>query len=71
MGWPQWMVGVEYDGEHHWTNPAQYAEDIERLEFLAAKGWVIVRVSAMQLRYQPALVVERVRMALRKAGFSC
>lgn len=69
MGWPEWMVGAEYDGEQHWTNPAIYAEDIERLEFLAAKGWVIVRVSARQLRYQSALVVERVRTALQRAGF--
>ena len=52
MGWPEWMVGAEYDGEHHWTDPARHAEDIERLEFLAARGWTIVRVSARQLRYQ-------------------
>jgi hypothetical protein len=69
MGWPEWMVGAEYDGEHHWTDPARHAEDIERLEFLAARGWMIVRVSARQLRYQSALVVERVRTALLRAGF--
>jgi hypothetical protein len=69
MGWPEWMVGAEYDGEHHWTNPDEYAKDIERLEFLAAKGWTIVRVSATQLRYRRALVVERVRTALQRAGF--
>ena len=69
MGWPEWMVGAEYDGEHHWTDPARHAEDIERLEFLAARGWMIVRVSARQLRYQSALVVERVRTALQRAGF--
>ena len=49
MGWPEWKVGVEYDGEQHWTNPDDYAEDIERLEFLAAQGWIIVRVSSRQL----------------------
>jgi hypothetical protein len=69
MGWPEWMVGVEYDGEHHWTDPASHDGDIERLEFLAAKGWAIVRVSARQLRYQPALVVERATGALQRAGF--
>jgi very-short-patch-repair endonuclease len=69
MGWPEWMVGAEYDGEQHWMDPARHAEDIERLEFLAAKGWAIVRVSARQLRYQPALVVERVSTAVQRAGF--
>jgi hypothetical protein len=68
MGWPEWMVGAEYDGEHHWTNPDDHAEDIERLEFLAAKGWLIVRVSAGQLRYQRPEVVQRVRDALIRRG---
>ena len=67
MGWPDRMVGVEYDGAQHWTDPDQHALDIERLEFLAARGWVMVRVSATQLRHQPAVVVERVRTALCRA----
>jgi very-short-patch-repair endonuclease len=66
MGWPQWKLGVEYDGMQHWTDPAQHAEDIDRLEFLAAQGWTIVRVSARQLRYRPELVIDRVRAALRQ-----
>lgn len=37
MGWPNWMVGVEYDGEQHFTTPARYANDIDRLKFIAAK----------------------------------
>jgi very-short-patch-repair endonuclease len=69
MGWPEFMVGAEYDGEQHWTDPGQHADDIERLEFLAAKGWLIVRVSALQLRYQRDAVVQRVREALRRRGF--
>jgi len=68
MGYPEWLVGVEYDGEQHWTDPQEYANDIERLEFLAAQGWIIVRVSARQLRYDPQGVVERVRRALTQAG---
>jgi hypothetical protein len=64
MGWPQWMVGVEYDGAQHFTDPDDYANDIERLEFLAAAGWSIVRVSARQLRHDSAGVITRVRRAL-------
>ncbi len=69
MGWPEWMVGAEYDGEQHWR-PEDYANDIERLEFLAAKGWLIVRVSARQLRYEQPKVVDRVRLALLKNGLA-
>jgi hypothetical protein len=64
MGWPQWKVGVEYDGEQHWTNPDDYADDIERLEFLAAQRWTIVRVSSRQLRYARDEILRRVRRAL-------
>jgi hypothetical protein len=69
MGWPEYLVGVEYDGEQHWTDPEQFAKDIERLEFLANAGWLIVRVSARQLRYDPAGVVERARRALSSRGY--
>jgi very-short-patch-repair endonuclease len=64
MGWPEWKVGVEYDGEQHWTNPDDYADDIERLEYLAAQGWIIVRVSSRQLRYYRPEILARVRRAL-------
>lgn len=68
MGWPEWSVGVEYDGEQHFTSAQDYANDIDRLEFLANRGWTIVRVSARQLRYQRPAVVQRVTAALRAAG---
>ena len=40
------------------------AEDIERLEYLAAQGWIIVRVGARQLRYDRAEILAHVRRAL-------
>jgi hypothetical protein len=68
MGWPEWSVGVEYDGEQHFASPDDYAKDIERLEFLADRGWIIVRVSARQMRHRRPEVVARVNRALDKAG---
>ena len=64
MGCPQWKVGVEYDGPHHWTVPTDYANDIERLEFLASQRWTIVRVSGRQLRRDRPGILRRVRAAL-------
>ena len=69
MGWPEWMVGVDYDGEQHWTDAHAYENDIDRLEFLAARGWLIVRVSARYMR-APSEVVERTRHALQSRGWS-
>ncbi|MDY6996384.1 MAG: hypothetical protein SW019_07300, partial [Actinomycetota bacterium] len=68
MGWPRYLVGVEYDGGQHWTDPDVHAEDIDRLEFLAARGWLIVRVSSRQLRRSPGTVAERAGTALRQRG---
>jgi very-short-patch-repair endonuclease len=68
MGWPEWKVGVEYDGEQHWTNPAIRARDIDRQAELEALGWRIVRVSADMLRFRSSTIVERTRAALHAAG---
>jgi hypothetical protein len=45
------------------------ANDIVRLEFLADRGWTIVRVSARQLRYERAEMVARAGLALRRNGY--
>ncbi|WP_275571501.1 endonuclease domain-containing protein [Mycolicibacterium vanbaalenii] len=68
MGWETWKVGVEYEGEQHWTNPEQYAHDIDRQAALEAEGWRIIRVSAEILRDRPTTIVSRVWLALRAAG---
>ncbi|MFV0495876.1 endonuclease domain-containing protein [Mycobacterium sp.] len=60
MGWEAIMLAVEYDGEQHWTNPAQYVWDIDRLDYLRRAGWTVIRVVA---RHQPADVIQRVRHA--------
>ncbi|MBN3512636.1 DUF559 domain-containing protein [Mycolicibacterium septicum] len=65
MGWPDWMVGVEYDGDQHWSSPEDHENDIVRLEFLASRGWTIVRVSARQLRCRQPEIVARVHNALK------
>ncbi|WP_328352420.1 DUF559 domain-containing protein [Mycobacterium sp. NBC_00419] len=68
MGWEQWKVAVEFDGAHHWTDPAQRARDINRLAELEACGWRIVRVSGDLLRHAPGVVIDRVVAALIAAG---
>jgi hypothetical protein len=68
MGWDDWLVGVEYDGIQHWTDPAIRAKDIEKQARYEALGWRIVRVSADMLRYRPGTIVARTRAALIAAG---
>lgn len=61
LGWPEWMVAVEYDGDQHRTDRRQYVKDLRRLEMLAEMGWIIVRVVAED---SPAAVLRRVRTAI-------
>lgn len=68
MGYEEFRVGVEYDGEQHWTDPRIRAYDIDRHAELLAHGWVIIRVSAEMLRCRPRVIVLRTCAALRKAG---
>jgi hypothetical protein len=67
MGWPQWKVALEYDGVQHWTDARQRTWDIERIVRLESVGWVVIRVSA-EMFSRPAVIVDRVRSALRAAG---
>jgi hypothetical protein len=68
MGWDDWRVGVQYDGEQHWTDPRRRTRDIEQQHELQALGWRIIRVGADMLHYRPATIVARTRAALRAAG---
>jgi hypothetical protein len=67
MGWPDLMVGVEYDGDHHRVDRHQYLKDIRRLELLERLGWLIIRVVAED---RPAQIVRRVRCALEARQLS-
>ncbi|BBY05903.1 DUF559 domain-containing protein [Mycobacterium noviomagense] len=46
MGWEDLKVAVEYDGEHHQSDPRQYRYDAKRHEMLQRLGWIVVRVLA-------------------------
>jgi very-short-patch-repair endonuclease len=68
MGYPEFKVGVEYDGEQHWTDPRQRRRDIDRHAELLDRGWRIVRVSADMLRCRHDVILSRTCMSLRRAG---
>ena len=69
MGWPEWKVGVEYDGAQHWDDPRQHGSDIERQEYFDGLGWRIVRVVAAHLRDRHS-IIGRAERALRSAGWT-
>jgi hypothetical protein len=66
MGWDDYMVAVEYDGDQHRTNRMQYVRDQRRLAKLADLGWVVIRVIAED---KPEDIPNRVFRALARRGY--
>ncbi|MCV7441418.1 hypothetical protein H7K33_04195 [Mycobacterium paraense] len=66
MGWPEFGVAAEYDGDQHRTDRRQFAKDHWRLRKLGEMGWIVIRVIAED---KPAEVVERARRALLARGW--
>lgn len=66
MGWEDFLVAVEYDGDQHRTDRRQFVKDIDRIARLQDLGWVIVRVVR---EHRAADVVNRVRQALFQRGW--
>lgn len=69
IGWPEYRVGVEYDGAWHWADAAAHAQTIDRVADLEEQGWIIIRISRDILRYRPGVFLARVRNALRAHGW--
>jgi hypothetical protein len=65
MGWQEWLVAVEYDGDQHRSDRRQYVKDIRRAERLQEMGWTIVRVVSED---SPGAVLRRVRAAIASSA---
>lgn len=61
MGWDDDVkIAVEYDGDHHRSDPAQFEYDIRRLADIDEIGWRLVRAAK---RSRPDEVLARVQRA--------
>lgn len=68
MGWPEYLVGVEFEGAHHWTDPKQRNWDAERYTLLPELGWTVFRVTSGMLHNCPQRFLDRVGTALIARG---
>jgi very-short-patch-repair endonuclease len=66
MGWEEFKVAAEYDGDQHRSDRRQYVRDIRRQELFGDRGWIVVRVIAEDRPYD---VVKRVHSALVRRGY--
>lgn len=68
MGWPEYRVGVDFEGEHHWSNARQRSWDIERFAKLPDYGWIDERLTSGILHNRPSRFLNRVSTALISRG---
>jgi very-short-patch-repair endonuclease len=68
MGWPEYLVGVDFEGAHHWTNPKQRTLDVERYAVLPEIGWNDIRLTSGMLHNNPRTFLDRVGAALIARG---
>lgn len=64
LAYPHCRLAVEYDGDHHRTDRAQYRLDIDRLWQIEAQGWRVIRINASHLADGAHEAVRRIRAAL-------
>lgn len=66
MGWEEYRVSVEYDGDQHRKDRPQYVRDHRRQRRLEALGWINIRVIKEDA---PSDVIRRVTGAMRSRGW--
>lgn len=66
MGWEEFKVAAEYDGDQHRTDRTQYVKDIRVWPTLRDLGWEVIRVVKED---RDADVVRRVHRALVARGW--
>lgn len=53
LAWPEFRVAIEYDGDHHRTDKAQWRRDHDKRELLRHHQWIIIIVTAASLIDEP------------------
>ena len=66
MGWEDFMVAAEYDGDHHRKNRRVYAWDIRRQRKIERLGWIDIRVINEDREDD---IIARVDEAMRSRGW--
>lgn len=67
LGYPQWRIAIEYDGAYHFAGGAAQAKfDNDRCERMRDAGWVVLRVTSLDLQ-NPRPFLVRLRRAIERA----
>ncbi|WP_343577419.1 hypothetical protein [Mycobacterium sp.] len=66
LGWNEYKVAMEYDGDYHRSDRRRFVKDIDKLGMADDQGWIVIRVVS---EHRPDTVVERAFRALTRRGW--
>jgi len=66
LGWKEYKVAAEYDGDYHRSDRRRFVKDIDKLGTAESEGWIVVRVVS---EHRPRDIVSRVYRALTRRGW--
>ncbi|WP_428340262.1 hypothetical protein [Mycobacterium sp.] len=66
LGWEEYRVAAEYDGDYHRSDRKRFVKDIDKLGFAEDEGWIVIRVVS---EHRPRHTVSRVYRALARRGW--
>ncbi|MEV4361360.1 DUF559 domain-containing protein [Nonomuraea sp. NPDC049625] len=69
LGWEEFKVAVEYDGQEHHTSPTDQQHDADRREELRRRGWRVIAVRRDVIPGQIADLLHHVANALIECGW--
>jgi hypothetical protein len=68
LGWPEFKVGLEYDGQWH-ASADQLYRDRRRLNLLQGAGWIVLHATSERLSRDFAGLAREIRAALAARGW--
>lgn len=66
LSYPRLKIAIEYDGDHHRTDPATWRRDVERRQLLEEAGWLIITATADDVIRYPERFIARIRAAIKR-----
>ena len=68
LAYPQWRIAIEYEGDGHRTDASQWRRDIQRQRALDERGWIVIRLTHLDLVSGESGLLASVRRAIASRG---
>ncbi len=66
LGWEDYKVAAEYDGDYHRSDRRRFVKDIDKLGIAEDEGWIVIRVVS---EHRSRDIVSRIYRGLTRRGW--